>query len=81
MFTTVNTMFNIICLIHLVTTPHDLHVENPFDLPSFAPYVHLNPSADPHDLQASLNSMLGGSPKVGITKHFPYLNNPSLHHN
>ena len=51
---------------HLVITPHDLHVENPLLCPSLLPYVHVNPSIEPHDLHASLNSILGGSPNVGI---------------
>ena len=61
---------NIFCLFshYLVTAPHDLQVENPFDCPSLFPYVHVLPSVDPHDLQASLYSCpaAGGSPNVGI---------------
>ena len=66
--TSVDTMFNIIYFVHLVTAPHDLQVENPFDLPSFAPYVHVLPSVEPHDLHASLYSCpaAGGSPNVGV---------------
>ena len=52
---------------HFDTPPQDLQVENPLECPSFAPYVHVNPSAAPHFLQVSLNSILGGAPSVGIT--------------
>ena len=58
---------------HFDTAPHDLQVENPLLCPSFCPYVHLNPSALPHFLHLSLNSIAGGSPKVGVILNLLYL--------
>ena len=64
-----NTMSHIIiCWSHLVTTPHDLHVANPFECPSLLPYVNVLPSVEPHDLQVALYSCpaAGGAPNVGV---------------
>ena len=70
----------IICWSHLVTTPHDLQVEYPFDCPSLSPYVHVLPSVEPHDLHASLYSCpaAGGSPNVGIIQNA--YRHQSFHH-
>ena len=51
---------------HLDIPPHPLHVAYPSECPSLSPYVHVNPATAPHFLHASLNSIYGGSPNVGV---------------